>query len=195
VGSGRTSSAPTTQTPAAALRSGLNTLLAEHVSLAAAATGAALAGRTEEFKAAADALNGPGASNSTDLVKSVGSAYGPEVEKAFDPLWRKHIGFVVDYTTAVAAKDAAKASKSVEDLKAYAGEVGTVFNSINGLPKEAVSQLVLTHILTLKDVIDAQAAKNLPRAYTALRTAFAHQHMLGDPLAEATVKKFPSRFV
>jgi hypothetical protein len=28
-----------------------------------------------------------------------------------------------------------------------------------------VSQLVMTHVLTLKDVIDAQAAKNFTKAY------------------------------
>ena len=47
----------TSTTGAATLRTGLNTLFAEHVVLAAAATGAALDGRDAEFKAAAGALD------------------------------------------------------------------------------------------------------------------------------------------
>jgi len=46
---------PTSATPAAGLRVGLNALLSEHVYLAAAATRAALAGRQPEFQAAAAA--------------------------------------------------------------------------------------------------------------------------------------------
>ena len=74
------------------LRTGLNSLFREHVFLAAWATGAALAGRDGEFKAAAGALDG----NSIDIAKAIGSVYGAGAEQAFLPLWRKHIGFVVD---------------------------------------------------------------------------------------------------
>jgi hypothetical protein len=43
------------------------------------------------------------------------------------------------------------------------------------------------HILSLKDVIDAQAAGNQQQAYTLLREAAAHMSMIADPLAAATV--------
>jgi hypothetical protein len=95
---------PTSATPAASLRVGLNALLSEHVYLAAAATSAALAGRQPEFQAAATALD----ANSVDVARAIGSVYGPEAEKAFLPLWRKHIGMVVDYTTGAATNDRAK---------------------------------------------------------------------------------------
>ncbi|MEX2587599.1 MAG: hypothetical protein WD602_06345, partial [Actinomycetota bacterium] len=55
--------APTSATPAADLRAGLTQLLTEHVYLSALATGAALRGDTEQFEAAAAALNGPSNSN------------------------------------------------------------------------------------------------------------------------------------
>ncbi|MGH2739751.1 MAG: hypothetical protein ACRDH6_04610, partial [Actinomycetota bacterium] len=48
----------TSDTGAAALRATLDGLLQEHVYLAASATGAALGGRTDEFDAAAAALDG-----------------------------------------------------------------------------------------------------------------------------------------
>lgn len=50
------------------------------------------------------------------------------------------------------------------------------------------------HVVTLKGVIDAQAAKEPAKAYTALRTAAGHMHMIADPLADAIVKQFPDRF-
>ena len=90
----------------------LNTLFAEHVALAAAATGAALDGRDAEFKAAAGALD----ANSIAIAQAIGSVYGTDAEAAFLPLWRRHIGFVVDYTTGVAASDRAKQDKAVSDL-------------------------------------------------------------------------------
>ena len=83
--------ATSTATTSVELRTGLNALLSEHVILASAATGAALGGRNAEFEAAAGALD----ANSVDLAKAIGSVYGEDAEKAFLPLWRKHIGFVV----------------------------------------------------------------------------------------------------
>ena len=177
---------------AAELRAGLNTLLSEHVLLAASATGAALGGRAEEFKSAATALD----ANSVSISKAIGSVYGPDAEAAFLPLWRKHIGFVVDYTVGLATGDKAKQNKAVSDLVGYTEDFGAFLSSANpNLPKSAVAELVKGHILTLKDVIDAQAAKDYGKAYSALRTAAGHMHMIADPLAEAIVKQFPDRFV
>ena len=69
--SSRTSSTATPTSPAAALRAGLDSLLREHVWLAASATGAALGGRMPQFEAAAAALNGPTNSNTADIVAAI----------------------------------------------------------------------------------------------------------------------------
>jgi len=180
----------TSSTKAAALRSSLNTLLQEHVYLAASATGAALGGREAEFKAAADALD----ANSVDLSKAIGSVYGAEAERTFLTLWRSHINMFVDYTVGVATNDRAKQDKAVNDLVGYTQSFGSFINSATGLPKETVAELVKTHVLTLKDVVDAQAAKDPTKAYAALRKAADHMKMIADPLAEAIVKKFPEKF-
>src|SRR5882724_11476566 len=140
-------------------------LFQEHIYLAGAATNAALGGREAEFKAAAGALD----ANSVAISKAIGSVYGEGAEKAFLPLWRRHIGFVVDYTVGVASNDKGKQDKVVGDLVKY-------------------------HVVTLKDVIDAQASKDPGRAYTALRSAAGHMQMIADPLAEAIVKQFPDKF-
>ena len=182
--------APTSATPAAGLRVGLNALLSEHVYLAAAATNAALAGRPPEFEAAAAALD----ANSVDVAKAIGSVYGPDAEKAFLPLWRKHIGMVVDYTVGVATGDRARQDRAVGDLVGYTEDFGAFLSGANpNLPKSVVADLVKHHVLTLKAVIDAQAAKDQDRAFTALRTGAGHMQMIADPLAGAIVKQFPDR--
>jgi len=182
---------PTSATKAADLRAGLNALLGEHVVLAASATQGALAGREGQFKGAAAALD----ANSIDVSKAIGSVYGPDAEKAFLPLWRKHIGFAVDYTTGVATKDQAKQDKAVNDLVQYTQDFGAFLNSANSnLPKAVVADLVKMHVLTLKDVIDAQSTNDQVKAFAATRKAYAHMPMIGDPLAGAIAKQFASKF-
>ena len=179
------------QMKSADLRVGLNAILEEHVYLAAAATGAALGGRQPEFEGAAAALD----QNSVALSQAIGSVYGPDAEAAFLALWRKHIGFVVDYTTGVATKDKAKQDRAVNDLLGYAADFGAFLNSANpNLPKDVVAGLVKTHIVTLKDVIDAQATGDTKQAYAKARDAAGHMRMIADPLADAIAKQFPKRF-
>ena len=181
----------TSTTKASELRSTLNTLFQEHIYLAAAATGAALGGREAEFKAAAAALD----ANSVSISKAIGSVYGQGAEDAFLPLWRKHIGMVVDYTVGVAANDKAKQDKAVADLIGYTQDFGAFLQSANpNLPKSVVADLVKHHVVTLKEVIDAQASKDQAKTYTAMRTAAGHMQMIADPLAEAIVKQFPDKF-
>jgi len=178
-------------TPASTLRVSLNRLLAEHVFLASSATGAALGGRDAQFKAAAAELD----NNSVDFSKLIGAAYGPDAEMAFLPLWRSHIGMVVDYTVGKATNDQAKQDKAVNDLVGYTQDFGAFLSGANeNLPKDVVAGLVKDHVLTLKDVIDAQAASNATQQFMAIRAAGHHMGMIADPLAEATAAKFPDKF-
>jgi copper chaperone CopZ len=177
--------------PESTLRLVLNMALREHAIIAAMATGSALGGRTAEFNAAANAVDG----NSIDIAKAIGSVYGVDAEKAFLPLWRKHIGFVVDYTTGLATKDKAKQDKAVNDLLGYADDFGAFLTSASPkLPKSTVAALVKDHILTLKDVVDAQAAREWPKVYASLRMAAGHMAMIADPLSMAIAQQFPGRY-
>ena len=181
----------TSSTKASGLRSTLNTLFQEHIYLAAAATGAALGGRDAEFKAAAAALD----ANSVAISKAIGSVYGQGAEDAFLPLWRKHIAMVVEYTVGVATNDKAKQDKAVADLIGYTQDFGAFLQSANpNLPKSVVADLVKHHVVTLKEVIDAQASKDQAKTYTTMRTAAGHMQMIADPLAGAISKQFPEKF-
>lgn len=173
------------------LRVALDGLLAEHVTLAAAATQAALRGRGPEFESAAWALD----QNSQDLAGAIASVYGKDAGDAFLPLWRKHIGFVVDYTTGKATGSKKKQDKAVKDLLQYTQDFGAFLSSATpALPKDAVAELVKGHILSLKAVIDAQAARNYKLAFEKIREASRHMQMIGDPLADAIAAQFPDKF-
>jgi len=179
------------QTSASDLRTALNTTLAEHVYIAAATTEAALGGRGGEFTDAAGALDG----NSVALGQAIGSVYGDGAGTAFLALWRKHIGFFVDYTNGVAKKDKGMQDKAVKDLIGYADDFAAFLASANpNLPKEVVAGLVHDHVVGLKAVVDAQAKGDWATAYAKLREAAGHMQMIADPLAAAIGKQFPEKF-
>ena len=92
-----------------------------------------------EFQAGARALD----SNSVALSRAIGSVYGDDAGTAFLALWRKHIGFVVDYTTGVATKNRAKQDKAVSDLLGYATDFGAFLSAAcPSLPTRVVADLV-----------------------------------------------------
>ena len=195
--SGQSASAQGVNTGAATLRAGLTDLLSEHVYLAALATGAALRGDNAGFESFATALNGPSNSNTSDLVTAIGSAYGPEVGKAFDGLWRsdKHIPQFVAYTQATAKGDKAAQDAAVTQLKAYAKEFGTTINSVNDkLPADVVEGAIVMHATELIAVINAQKAGDQNAVYSALRSAYSHMAMTAKALAGGTAAKFPDKF-
>jgi hypothetical protein len=95
----------------------------------------------------------------------------------------------------VATKDKAKQNKAVADLVQYTQDFGAFLSSANpNLPKNVVADLVKTHVLTLKDVIDAQGSGDMVQAYSALRHAAGHMAMIANPLADAIVKQFPAKY-
>lgn len=195
--SGKGDGENSTETGAATLRAGLTDLLTEHVYLAALATGAALRGDTPGFEAYATALNGPSESNSAELVAAVRSAYGDDVGKAFDGLWRSedHIPAFVAYTQAAAKNDQAGKDAAVKRLTSYAKTFGETMNSVNeNLPAKAVTDAITAHATTLLAVIDAQKAGDQPTVYQSLRAAYHHMDMTAATLAGATAKKLPAKF-
>jgi hypothetical protein len=169
------------------LRSLLEFQLQEHVYLAGMATGQALAGNSAGFEAAAASLD----ANSDDIVKSIGTVYGDAAGRAFDPLWKKHIGFFVNYTQAIAKDDAADATKAKADLTAYASEFGAFIESATEgkLPKAAVAELLGEHAGTLIAAIDAQKAGDAKLAFTNLKAAAGHMPMIADALAKAIAEQ------
>jgi len=140
---------------ASTLRAQLTGLLQEHVYLASVAvfTAYTTEGGTDSasFKAAAGALD----DNSVALSDAVGSLAGDDKGQAFLALWREHIGYFVDYASALAAQDDDAAVAALTSLDAYRGEAGSFFAEISGgaLPADAIADGLAMHVQTLAGAI------------------------------------------
>jgi hypothetical protein len=174
-------------TSAADLRVTLDNLLGEHAVLAMNATNAGVSG-SKSFPAAAKTLD----RNSVALSKAIASLYGPKAGNTFlngKFMWRDHIRFFVDYTVAVAKKDKAGQAKAVANLKTYTVRFGDFLAGAVGLPKPAVRNDLLGHVIELKSQLDAYAAGKYARAATLYHEAYNHMFMTGDLLAGAIAKQ------
>ena len=182
----------TVASPAADLRSTLDTLLGDHALLAMFATQKGYGGEAD-FEAIAAALD----ENSVELSEAIGSVYGDEAAQQFldgPALWRDHIGFFVDYTVGLATKDKAAQREAVENLEGYTGAFSGFLADATGLPQDALQASITEHVMQLKGQIDAYAAGDYEEAYRLFRQAYEHMVMTGDTLAEAIVAQNPDEF-
>ncbi len=180
---GSTMASPT----AADLRVTLDNLFGEHAVLAMNATNAGVTG-SKSFPAAAATLD----KNSVALSKAIASVYGAKAGKTFlngKFMWRAHIKFFVDYTVATAKKDTAGQNKAVANLKQYTVTFGNFLASATGLPKLAVQNDLLGHVLELKAQLDDYAAGNYTKAANDYHAAYNHMFMTGDLVAGAIAKQ------
>jgi hypothetical protein len=171
----------------------INLLLGEHLIIAAKATGAALRGAEakNEYDAYAALLN----QNGVELGNLVGAAFGDPAKTAFNGIWSAHNGYFVDYTVGVATNDEAKKTQAVSDLTTkYVPQFSDLVATATGLPVTAITPLVTEHVTGTKAIVDAQGAKNYTAEYAAIRSAFAHMAMLGNPLAQGVSKQKPADF-
>ena len=183
----RTASTSASRITAADLRVTLDRLLGEHAVLAMNATNLGVTG-SKAFPAGAKSLD----RNSVEISRAIGSIYGAKAAKTFldGPFqWRAHIGFFVDYTVALAKKDKAGQAKAVANLKTYTVKHGDFLAGATGLPRLAVRNDLLGHVLELKTQLDDYAAGRYAKAADDYRHAYAHMFMTGDLLAGAIAKQ------
>lgn len=189
---GGSKAAATSDTGASKLRADLTGLLEDHVYLAGIAVNTGLTAGLDSgaFKAAAGTLD----KNSVALSKAIGSVYGDAAGEQFLALWRKHIGFFVDYAKGKATKNQKMVDKAVKDLDGYRNDFGAFISSANpNLPKEAVAEELKPHIATLAAAVDAAVAKS-PTVFDKLQKAAAHMPMTAKVLAGGIAKQYPDKF-
>lgn len=179
-----------TDTKAADLRTLLNNLQTEHVSLASDATRAGFDG-DPSFPAAAAALG----QNTDEISAAVGSVYGEEAGAQFKEIWASHIGFFVDYTVAAKAGDTAGMEKAVTNLNGYVDAISTFFSDANpNLPKETVAMVVGEHVTLLKGAVDAHGAGDYAQSFEKQREADKQIRTIADTVSGAIVKQKPENF-
>jgi len=174
------------------LRSLLDKQLGQHAVLAMNATNAGVTG-SKAFPAMAKELD----KNSVALSKSIASVYGAKAGNTFlngKFMWRAHIKFFVDYTVATAKGNKAGQAKAVANLKTYTVKFGDFLAGATKLPKAAVRNELLAHVLELKGQLDAFASKQYGKAATLYSAAYNHMFMTGDLLAGAIAKQYPAKF-
>ena len=178
---------------APALAQGLTNLLDSHVYQAGIAIvqGVTNGLDSPEFKAAAAELD----KNTLALGDAIGSVYGDEARDAFVPLWRKHIGFFVDYTAAQASGDKAAAMKAKKDLDGYRTDFGELIEGATGgeLPADAVAEALIPHVESLFAAIDS-VVKGDGKAFDLLREAAMHMPMTATTLAGGIAASMPEEF-
>ncbi len=177
----------TMATTAADLRVTLDNLFGEHAILAMNATNAGITG-SKSFPAAAATLD----KNSVALSKAIASVYGAKAGQTFlngKFMWRAHIKYFVDYTVAKSKKDTAGQNKAVANLKQYTVTFGNFLATATGLPKPAVQNDLLGHVLELKGQLDDYAAGNYTQAASDYHAAYNHMFMTGDLVAGAIAKQ------
>lgn len=180
---------PTTKSPAADLRFTLASGLGQHALLASLTTHRGLEGG-KDFDAAAGALE----ANTVALGDAIGSVFGDDAKATFLDLWRAHIGFFVDYTTATATKDDAKKTKAAADLAGYSRDFAAFLSSATDLPADVLEKELNTHVAHLAGSIDAYAAGDYAKAYDLTDMAYQHMVATGGTLADAIAAKFPDKF-
>ncbi len=184
--------ATATSSPAVDLRIALDRLLSEHATLAMVATQKGLKGKPD-FEAIAAAVD----ANSVELGDAIGSVYGEDAKNTFldgKALWRDHIKFFVNYTTAVAKNDKAGQTKAVNDLKGYIEAFSGFLATATGLPQSALRASITEHVMQLKGQLDAYSQHRYAKSYALEHAAYVHMGMTADTLAAAIVKKFPAKF-
>ena len=176
---------------AADLLTNLNAGMREHFYLVADAVNAAIGGRADEFSAAKAAVD----ANSAALTDAIAGVFGADAGKAFGPLWAQHIGFLYDYANAAAAKQQTAADTAMKNLLGYADAFGGFINgAIPKLGKDSVAGLITAHASILKDMMDAEVAKNWSKAYGDIRTGADHMSMVAATLVTAIVAQLPKQF-
>jgi hypothetical protein len=147
--------------PPEKLRSAFAMLLGEHMELVVGAQRATFNG-PQEFKAAGVQVN----ANTAALARAMGAIVGPHQGAEFQDAWAEHVEGLMDYSTAIAAKDDAAKAKAEKDMRTYAVDLAVYFSRLAPKQLDFVS---LTGAITAHDEhvvgqINAYAAGNYDQA-------------------------------
>ena len=174
---GHTMSPTKTATTAADLRVSLDNLFGEHAVLAMNATNAGVTGiegvpRGRQDRSTPTRSLSPRRSRRSTAPKPVQTFLNGKF------MWRDHIKFFVDYTVAKRKNNMAGQDRAVANLKQYTVTFGDFLAGATGLPKLAVRNDLLGHVLELKNQLDAYASGDYTKAAADYHAAY--NHMLDD---------------
>jgi hypothetical protein len=177
--------------PSWRLRSELDRVLGEHVTLAVA-TMRAGAMNGPDFGAEAGALNG----NTTDLTAAMATLFGAEAGQRFMSLWADHVDALVEYT-AVAVSDDVRRQAKLGELREYEGKLATFLDLATGsrVHTSELATAFLAHDQMLTQQVDAVVNKDFSRAhdlaYDCYQGMFVLSRQLSDAFGETVAARLP----
>ena len=187
------SAGPTRANPADSkavdFRTRLDLLLGEHVIIIAKQSSAPT--RVAEYTSYLRLLT----ANGGDLTELVRSAIGDSAAARFKLIWNAQNDFLVSYTIGLVTHNKAKGERAMAGMKGtFVPQFSQFLNDVTQVPLDLLTPLVTQHMLEMKAMLDDQVAKNYPRLYSDLRTAYAHAAQVGDVLAPRIAGRFPDKF-
>lgn len=142
-----------------------------------------------------DQLAGALEANTVDLGGAINSVYGGEAETTFLDIWRKHIGFFVDYTVATTGKDTAGQEAALEALDGYREGFSTFLAGANeNIDPDAIAAGLQMHVDQLTAALTTYQSGDFADSYEQVRASYAHMFATGDVLAGAIVTQSPEEF-
>ena len=183
--------APTSVTKAADLRTALVSLGVSHMYLTEYAVNAALDGNSDAAQVKTALLQ-----NGTDISAAVGSVYGQGAQDAFQKLWNIHLVDFVNYAVAGKKGDAAGKAAALADINAnYTKPISALLAGANpNLPAATLETAFGDHVQMTAAVIDDHNAGKFDQEQTDQAAAVKHIQGLMSTLAGAIVKQYPAKF-
>ncbi|OXM13429.1 copper amine oxidase N-terminal domain-containing protein [Paenibacillus herberti] len=179
-------------TKAADLRSALNMLVSEHVSLA-------VLQMQKQFDGGKDSasLISVQAMNTADWKAAIVSLYGNAGGEGFEKLWTPdHINAQADYVTAVKNGDAAAKQAVQARINKFTQDFGAFLGTATGgnLPGAAASDALKKHEGQIQMTLDQYAVGNYDASYASSREGFKFVFGVGQALGGAIVTQMNDKF-
>jgi hypothetical protein len=125
--------------------------------------------------------------NTAALARAMGAIVGPHQGAEFQDAWAEHVEGLMDYSTAIAAKDDAAKAKAEKDMHTYAVDLAVYFSRLAPKQLDFVS---LTGAITAHDEhvvgqINAYAAGNYDQAQQMESDGYRQMLGVSDVLVRA----------
>lgn len=177
-----------TGTPAAGLRSSLNTLMVEHIYLnkdallEAYEDGPALEQKTELLK-----------TNSEELAATLG-VLGDDTEEEFLTLWQEYNNTFMEYAVAAKEKDQTAAVEAENKLENQNAELVEFLSERTGMKEDKLEEALGFHTAHMQQVFNASVADNNEEARQGQELARDNMKQLSDDMSAAIVDKHTDKF-
>jgi hypothetical protein len=172
--------------PPEKLRSAFSMLLGEHMELVVGAQRATFVG-PQEFEAAGAQVN----ENTAALGRAMGAIVGPDEGAEFQEAWAEHVEGLMDYSSAIAAKDEPARVRAEKDMHTYAVDLAVYFSQPDPKRLDFVSltREITAHDRHLVDQINAYAARDYAQAQRMETHGYRQMASVSNLLVDAIQRK------